>query len=119
MEELMGGIKRTHMGVAVLLCGGLQIRWEGNVQNGVCDIQFDRPDIPMNKFVVCCLEAQFHVFDARTQHPREVSVGGWGWSESFSVEFLVATLGLAPTQTHSEIKAHQALHPGLNETTSH
>jgi hypothetical protein len=27
----------------------------------------------MNKFVVTCLEAQFHVFDARTQHPGKVS----------------------------------------------
>jgi hypothetical protein len=26
----------------------------------------------MNKFSVCCLEAQFHVFDARTQHPAKV-----------------------------------------------
>ena len=42
------------------------------MQNGVCGVQFDRKDIPMNKFVVCCLEAQFHVFDARTQHPQEV-----------------------------------------------
>lgn len=25
----------------------------------------------MNKFVVTCLESQFHVFDARTQHPKQ------------------------------------------------
>lgn len=61
----------TAPSVACLL---LQIRWEANVQNGVCGVQFDRKDIPMNKFVVCCLEAQFHVFDARTEHPKEVSV---------------------------------------------
>jgi hypothetical protein len=43
-----------------------------NVKNGVCGVQFDRRDIPMNKFVVTCLESQFHVFDARTQHPQKV-----------------------------------------------
>eukprot|EP00877_Chromochloris_zofingiensis_P007606 jgi/Chrzof1/3099/Cz12g11200.t1 len=48
-----------------------KVRWEGNVKNGVCGIQFDRRDIKMNKFVVTCLESQFHVFDARTQHPKK------------------------------------------------
>lgn len=48
-----------------------KLRWETNVKNGVCGVQFDRPDINMNKFVVSCLESQFHVFDARTQHPHE------------------------------------------------
>jgi hypothetical protein len=43
-----------------------------NVKNGVCGVEFDRRDIPMNKFVVTCLESQFHVFDARTQHPQKV-----------------------------------------------
>lgn len=42
------------------------------MRNGVCGLQFDRKDISMNKFAVCCLEAQFHVFDARTQHPKKV-----------------------------------------------
>ena len=50
----------------------LQVRWEANVKNGVCAVQFDRKDIEMNKFGVGCLEAQFHVFDARTQHPKKV-----------------------------------------------
>jgi hypothetical protein len=45
-----------------------QIRWETNVKNGVCAVSFDRKDIEMNKFAVGCLEAQFHMFDARTQH---------------------------------------------------
>ncbi len=49
-----------------------QVRWETNVRNGVCGVQFDRKDIAMNKFAVTCLEAQFHVFDARTQHPKKV-----------------------------------------------
>lgn len=46
----------------------MQVRWETNVGNGVCGVQFDRKDIEMNKLVVTCLESQFHVFDARTQH---------------------------------------------------
>jgi hypothetical protein len=46
----------------------MQVRWEANVSNGVCGVQFDRKDIEMNKIVVTCLESQFHVFDARTQH---------------------------------------------------
>lgn len=46
----------------------LQVRWETNVGNGVCGVQFDRKDIEMNKVVATCLESQFHTFDARTQH---------------------------------------------------
>lgn len=42
------------------------------MRNGVCGLSFDRKDIEMNKFAVTCLEAQFHVFDARTQHPKKV-----------------------------------------------
>ena len=49
------------------------MRWEINVKNGVVDVQFDRWDIPMNKFVATCLESQFHTFDARTQHASKVS----------------------------------------------
>ncbi len=45
-----------------------KVRWEGNVGNGVCGVEFDRKEIEMNKFVVACLESKFHVFDARTQH---------------------------------------------------
>ena len=48
-----------------------QVRWQTNVRNGVCGVSFDRRDIPMNKFLVACLEAQFHAFDARTQHPKK------------------------------------------------
>ncbi|KAK9818367.1 hypothetical protein WJX72_011381 [[Myrmecia] bisecta] len=65
-----------------------RVRWEGNVKNGVCGVQFDRKDIEMNKFVATCLESQFHSFDARTQHPKEgfasvvekVAVGSTLWS---------------------------------------
>lgn len=42
------------------------------MKNGVCALSFDRKDIEMNKFGVGCLEAQFHVFEARTQHPKKV-----------------------------------------------
>ena len=37
------------------------VRWQANVGNGVCGVQFDRPDIEMNKFVVTCLESIFKV----------------------------------------------------------
>ena len=47
------------------------IRWETNVANGVCGVEFDRKDIDMNKFAVTTLESQFHVYDARTQHQTE------------------------------------------------
>uniref|UniRef100_A0A061R9R5 Wd repeat-containing protein 92 n=1 Tax=Tetraselmis sp. GSL018 TaxID=582737 RepID=A0A061R9R5_9CHLO len=46
-------------------------RWATNVKNGVCAVSFDRKDIEMNKFMVSCLESQFHVFDARTQHVKK------------------------------------------------
>lgn len=45
-----------------------RVRWQKNVGNGVCGLAFDRATIPMNKFAVTTLEAQFHVFDARTFH---------------------------------------------------
>ena len=46
------------------------VRCETNVGNGVCGVEFDRKNIAMNKFVVTCLESQFSVYDARTQHPK-------------------------------------------------
>lgn len=46
-----------------------KIRWHTNVGNGVCHVAFDRATIPMNKLLAGTLEAQFHVFDARTHHP--------------------------------------------------
>ena len=45
------------------------VRCETNVGNGVCGVEFDRKNIAMNKFAVTCLESQFSVYDARTQHP--------------------------------------------------
>ena len=47
------------------------MRYETNCNNGVTDLQFDRPDIDMNKLVVTTLESKFRVFDLRTQHPEE------------------------------------------------
>lgn len=47
------------------------VRYETNVKNGVCGLEFDRKEIPMNKFTATCLESQFHVWDARTQHPKK------------------------------------------------
>ena len=48
-----------------------KLRWETNVKNGVCGVEFDRKDIPMNKFLVTCLEAHVHAYDARTHHPTK------------------------------------------------
>uniref|UniRef100_A0A0B6Z638 Dynein axonemal assembly factor 10 n=1 Tax=Arion vulgaris TaxID=1028688 RepID=A0A0B6Z638_9EUPU len=49
----------------------MSLRWETNVKNGVCCLEFDRKDIAMNKLVATTLEAKFHVFDMRTQHPTK------------------------------------------------
>ena len=47
-----------------------QLTWETNLKNGICSIEFDRKDIPMNKMVVTTLESKIHVFDLRTLHPE-------------------------------------------------
>ncbi|XP_045150127.1 dynein axonemal assembly factor 10 isoform X2 [Echinops telfairi] len=49
----------------------MSLRWETNIKNGVCSVEFDRKDISMNKFVATSLEGKFHVFDMRTQHPTK------------------------------------------------
>ncbi|KAJ8248044.1 hypothetical protein GJAV_G00237580 [Gymnothorax javanicus] len=49
----------------------MSLRWEKNIQNGVCCVEFDRKDINMNKLVATSLEGKFHVFDMRTQHPTK------------------------------------------------
>ncbi|KAF8292451.1 putative WD domain, G-beta repeat [Trypanosoma cruzi] len=43
---------------------------EFNVNNGVCDLEFDRPDIKMNKLIVSSLEGRVRVYDMRTLHPN-------------------------------------------------
>lgn len=57
---------------------------EFNVGCGVCDLEFDRADIAMNKLVVSMLEGRVRVYDLRTLHPtlgyayveeRDVSAG--------------------------------------------
>lgn len=49
----------------------MSIRWETNVKNGVCCLEFDRKDIQMNKLVATTLESKIHVFDMKTQHPEK------------------------------------------------
>jgi len=48
----------------------MSVRWETNLKNGVCGLEFDRKDIVMNKLVATTLESKFHVFDLRTHHPK-------------------------------------------------
>lgn len=43
---------------------------EFNVSNGVCDMEFDRQDIEMNKLVVSSLEGRVRCYDLRTLHPE-------------------------------------------------
>uniref|UniRef100_A0A182SI88 WD repeat-containing protein 92 n=1 Tax=Anopheles maculatus TaxID=74869 RepID=A0A182SI88_9DIPT len=48
----------------------LQLRWQTNVKNGICSVEFDRKDIRMNKLAVSTLEGGLHVYDMRTQHSK-------------------------------------------------
>lgn len=48
----------------------MTVKWETNLKNGVCGLEFDRKDIVMNKLVATTLESKFHVFDLRTHHPK-------------------------------------------------
>eukprot|EP00906_Rhabdomonas_costata_P028453 RCo040303 len=47
----------------------MKMRWQTNINNGVCGLDFDRPDIEMNKLMASSLEGRVRVFDLRTQHP--------------------------------------------------
>ncbi|CAG2213674.1 WD repeat-containing protein 92 [Mytilus edulis] len=49
----------------------MALKWETNIKNGVCGLEFDRKDISMNKLVATTLESKFHVYDMRTQHPTK------------------------------------------------
>lgn len=49
----------------------MQVHWETNVRNGICGLEFDRKDIPMNKLVCGTLEGGLHCWDLRTQHPEK------------------------------------------------
>jgi hypothetical protein len=44
---------------------------EMNTKNGICDLQFDRKDIKMNKLYASTLEGKCVVYDLRTYHPQE------------------------------------------------
>lgn len=44
--------------------------WEANLKNGVCGLEFDRRDIPLNKLLATTLEGKTHAFDLRTLHPE-------------------------------------------------
>ncbi|RNA40957.1 WD repeat-containing 92 [Brachionus plicatilis] len=44
------------------------LKWEANVKNGVCCLEFDRKDIIMNKLLATTLESKIHVYDMRTQN---------------------------------------------------
>jgi len=48
-----------------------EIRWEGNVSNGACWVEFDRKNIEMNKLLACTLESRFKMYDTRTLHPTK------------------------------------------------
>jgi len=45
------------------------LRWETNVSNGVCGVEFDRKDIAMNKLCITTLESRYRLYDMRTHHP--------------------------------------------------
>ena len=47
------------------------IRWEGHCKNAITSMQFDRPDISMNKLVITTLESKFRLYDLRTQHAKD------------------------------------------------
>uniref|UniRef100_T1IV50 Dynein axonemal assembly factor 10 n=1 Tax=Strigamia maritima TaxID=126957 RepID=T1IV50_STRMM len=49
----------------------LSVKWETNLKNGVCCVEFDRKDIQMNKLVATSLESKFRVYDLRTLHPKK------------------------------------------------
>lgn len=49
----------------------MSLKWESNLKNGVCGLEYDRKDIPMNKLVATTLESKFYLFDLRTQHPKK------------------------------------------------
>ena len=55
--------------VKVLDLAAGKMRWETNVANGVCGVEFDRKDIEMNKLVVTTLESRYRLYDMRTFHP--------------------------------------------------
>lgn len=53
----------------------MTLRWDTNVRNGICHLQFDRKDIRMNKLGVSTLESNLVVYDLRTYNPTEGFAG--------------------------------------------
>ena len=49
----------------------MALRWETTLKYGVCGLEFDRRDIPMNKLVATTLQSRIYLFDLRTQHPKK------------------------------------------------
>ena len=47
------------------------LTWESNCKNGITGVQFDRPDIEMNKLLITSLESKFRCYDMRTQHEKD------------------------------------------------
>eukprot|EP00898_Chlorokybus_atmophyticus_P001650 jgi/Chlat1/2486/Chrsp175S02361 len=77
------------------------LRWETNVGNGVCAVEFDRKDIPMNKFTAATLESRLHVFDARTQHPTNGFASAVEKARAFSLRH-----ARTATNKHTHLRAH-------------
>ena len=48
----------------------MELRWETNLKNGICSVEFDRKDVNMNKLVATTLEGKFTIFDMRTQNEK-------------------------------------------------
>nr|XP_053651756.1 dynein axonemal assembly factor 10-like [Cherax quadricarinatus]XP_053651757.1 dynein axonemal assembly factor 10-like [Cherax quadricarinatus]XP_053651758.1 dynein axonemal assembly factor 10-like [Cherax quadricarinatus] len=46
----------------------MAVKWESNLSNGVCSLEFDRKDIVMNKLLTTTLESKFYIHDLRTFH---------------------------------------------------
>ncbi len=71
-----------------------KLRWETNVSNGVCGVEFDRKDIEMNKLVISTLESRYRLYDMRTHHP----VHGY----SFLSQARRTPTGRTPTSTRPQ-----------------
>lgn len=64
----------------------MSLRWESNLKNGVCSLEFDRKEIPMNKLVATTLESKFYLFDLKTEHPKR----GFPYlSKKVNLDFLI------------------------------
>ena len=53
----------------------MSVRWETQLDNGICGLAFDRKDIDMNKLLATCLEGRIHMWDLRTFHEKKGFTG--------------------------------------------